>query len=79
MQADKKEGGADLGGSVPMQALKPLKTLGCHLIELNTALNLQPDKDGSSVEEKQEKQSIKKAVLNYIEQRNQCLNINKVA
>ena len=54
---------------------KPLKTLGCHLVELNTALNLQPDKD--SLEETElEKVAIKRAVLGYMKNRKECLNMN---
>ena len=56
---------------------KPLKTLGCHLVELNAALNLKPDLQSQDQEEK-EKLAIKRAVVSYIKKRNQCLNLTNI-
>ena len=59
---------------------KPLQTLGCHLVELNAALNLHPDKrNDPNSEGERAKIAVKTAVLNYIEKRNECLSLAKVA
>lgn len=46
-------------------APRPLKTFGCHLVELNAALNLQPGKV-STEQSEVEKAAIKRSVLDYI-------------
>ena len=65
----------DLSELPKVETLRPLKTLGSHIVELNSVLNLQPDEKNKSSPLEQEKIAIKRAVLDYVSIRNRCLNL----
>ena len=62
-----------------LQEINVVETLGCHVVELNEALNLKADIPEDATEAERQKAKIKEAVLSYQKVRNKCLKPSFVA